>query len=170
MVNYGNTKIYKIWSPLGDDIYIGSTTKQYLCQRMVHHRYTYKMYLENGIKYCSSILIFEKYGVDNCIIELLEAKECSSKDEQCKLEGKYIRELGCVNKNIAGRTKKEYNSENKEMVNEKCKVYYIENKKKINKQQSEKCLCHCGNYYTKSNKLRHEKSIKHIKLSNVVIQ
>lgn len=33
MVNYGKTKIYKIWSPKGDNIYIGSTTKEYLSQR-----------------------------------------------------------------------------------------------------------------------------------------
>jgi hypothetical protein len=170
MVNYGNTKIYKIWSPLGDDIYIGSTTKQYLCQRMVRHRYTYKMYLENGIKYCSSILIFEKYGVDNCMIELIEAKDCNSKDEQLKLEGKYIRELNCVNLKIAGRTKKEWYDDNKEIENDKCKEYYKENKEKIQKQQSEKCFCQCGNYYTKSNKIRHEKSIRHLKLLNVVTQ
>jgi hypothetical protein len=27
MPNYANGKIYKLWSPQGDDIYIGSTTQ-----------------------------------------------------------------------------------------------------------------------------------------------
>jgi hypothetical protein len=37
MVNYNDSSIYKIWSPLGDDIYIGSTTRK-LCVRMAQHR------------------------------------------------------------------------------------------------------------------------------------
>ena len=45
MVNYSNGKIYKI-EPIcehnEDDIYIGSTTKQYLSQRMDKHRSDYK--------------------------------------------------------------------------------------------------------------------------------
>ena len=32
MVNYANSKVYKIWSTQGDKIYVGSTTKQYLSQ------------------------------------------------------------------------------------------------------------------------------------------
>jgi hypothetical protein len=43
MVNYGNGKIYKIESHLGDKIYIGSTTKQYLSQRMDKHRSEYRL-------------------------------------------------------------------------------------------------------------------------------
>ena len=41
MVNYSNGKIYKIESDLGDLIYIGSTTKYYLSQRMERHRFDY---------------------------------------------------------------------------------------------------------------------------------
>ncbi len=47
MVNYENGKIYKIESHLGDKLYIGSTTKQYLSQRMDKHRTDYKQWL-NG--------------------------------------------------------------------------------------------------------------------------
>ena len=44
MVNYGNAKVYKIWSTAGDKIYIGSTTKEYLSQRMDKHRSGYKQW------------------------------------------------------------------------------------------------------------------------------
>ena len=81
MVNYANSKVYKIWSTQGDKIYIGSTTKQYLSQRMDKHRSDYKQFLKSNISVTSSYLVFEEYGVDNCLIELLEAKECISKDE-----------------------------------------------------------------------------------------
>ena len=50
MVNYNNGKIYKI-EPIVDhdegDIYIGSTTKHYLSQRMDKHRGNYKSW-KNG--------------------------------------------------------------------------------------------------------------------------
>ena len=170
MVNYGNTKIYKIWSPLGDDIYIGCTTKQYLSQRMVEHRYAYKKYLETGIKGYHSVLVFEKYGVDNCMIELIEAKECNSKDEQKKLEGKYIRELKCVNMIIPDRSKKEYRDTHKEVQCNYNKQYRIDNDIELKYYKSEKHLCSCGIYYTNSHKLRHERTQRHIKLLNTQIQ
>ena len=48
MINYGNGKIYKI-EPICEhdegDIYIGSTTKEKLCQRMTTHRSSYKYWL-----------------------------------------------------------------------------------------------------------------------------
>jgi hypothetical protein len=59
-MNYEKTKIYKIWSPHGDDIYIGSTTKDLLSQRMAIHRSHYKTWIKNGVKkgYISSFVLF----------------------------------------------------------------------------------------------------------------
>ena len=113
MVNYSNTKIYKIWSTQGPHIYIGSTTKEYLSQRMDKHRSNYKS--KTALK-TTSKLIFEEYGIENCFIELLEAKDCKDKHELSQLEGHYIRTLDCVNKNIAGRTCKEWYQDNKETI------------------------------------------------------
>ena len=42
MVNYGNGKIYKIECLTTGLIYVGSTTKQYLSQRMDKHRMEYR--------------------------------------------------------------------------------------------------------------------------------
>ena len=41
-IDYKNSKVYKIWSPNGDKVYIGSTTKEMLCQRMTAHREDFK--------------------------------------------------------------------------------------------------------------------------------
>ena len=42
-MDYSKTKIYKIWSPLGDKIYVGATTKNYLSERMTAHRHAYNI-------------------------------------------------------------------------------------------------------------------------------
>jgi hypothetical protein len=168
MVNYGKTKIYKIWSPLGDNIYIGSTTKDYLCKRMDQHRHEYKKYLKNNktIMNYTSILIFDEYGINNCYIELIEAKECTTKDEQTKLEGGYIRKLKCVNKYIPDRTKKEHYEDNKDVIIMKQKQYYEKNKEKILLRHNEKFTCVCGSHYIMCHKKRHEKTTKHLNFIN----
>jgi len=147
-INYSNSKVYKIWSPLGDKVYIGSTTKELLCQRMTTHRSHYQHWKNDKRSPITSFILFEEYGIDNCFIELLVAKECLSKDELNQLEGKYIREVNCVNKNITGRTLKEYREEHKEEIKTK-KIVPIS--------------CSCGSIYQKDYKARHERSFKHKK-------
>ena len=74
MVNYNNGKIYKIEPLNGEegDIYIGSTTKEYLSQRMDTHRSQYKCFLNGKGDRTTSFNLFNKYGVSNCNIILLE--------------------------------------------------------------------------------------------------
>ena len=160
MVNYGNTKIYKIWSPLGDNIYIGCTTKKYLSQRMVQHKHNAN---KGSQKTNTSYIIFEEYGINNCFIELLEAKECVSKDECKMLEGKYIRELECVNKYIPDRTKKEYYETHKDKLAEWQKQYRHDNKEDLRNIKGMVCICECGSLYTHAHKSRHERTKKHLK-------
>ena len=139
--NYNKTKIYKIWSLLGDKVYIGSTTKDYLSQRMTAHRRDYQRWKITKQKFMSSFILFEEYGVENCLIELLEAKECKDINEARQLEGGYIRTLKCVNKRIAGRSdedsKTEYNKNNKETVMRRALDFYYNNKDTIRARQNE---------------------------------
>ena len=112
MVNYNNGKIYKI-EPIsaGDDgdIYVGSTTKQYLSQRMGNHRCDYKRWKNGKSKTnFTSFILFDKYGVKNCKIVLLELVNAQTKDELVERESFYIKTLGCVNKVIPNQTRKEY--------------------------------------------------------------
>ena len=127
MVNYQNTKIYKIESHLGSKIYIGSTTKQYLSQRMDSHRGGYKQWKKDECKYMTSFDLFDEYGLENCKIILIEAYPCNIHDERAAREGYNIKTLECVNKMIPGRTSKEYYEDNKD----KTKEYYINNKEII---------------------------------------
>ena len=136
-INYNNSKVYKIWSPQGNKIYVGSTTKQYLSQRMTAHRKDYNLWKIGKCCLTTSYLLFDEYGLENCFIELLEAKPCSSRDELKQLEGGYIRNLTCVNKYIAGRTNKEWLDDNKEKVKNQAKEYHEANKEKIKEYQKE---------------------------------
>ena len=63
-MNYKNGKIYKI-EPRGDhddgDVYIGSTTKEYLSQRMTAHRGGFKSFKSGSRKHkLTSFNLFDK--------------------------------------------------------------------------------------------------------------
>jgi hypothetical protein len=147
MVNYNNGKIYKIESHLGDKVYIGSTTKEYLSQRMTAHRKSYLAWKQGKRDLTTSFLLFDEYGIENCSIILLELCSCESKDLLHAREAHYIRTIQCVNKMIPQRTKKEYKMDNKDKIKESGKSYYLQNKaaitekhKKYNEDNKEKKL------------------------------
>ena len=161
MVNYTNSKVYKIWSTQGDKIYVGSTTKQYLSQRMDKHRVDYKRWKEDKFNRITSFELFDEYGLENCFIELLEAKEFRSRDELRQLEGKYIRSLDCVNKVIPDRLRSEYRNDTKETAKEYNRQYHDLHKDRINERKNEKNNCDCGGKYIRAAKAQHFKTIRH---------
>ena len=161
MVNYENGKIYKIESHSGDMIYIGSTTKKYLSQRMDTHRTQYKRWKNGKYQLVTSFKLFDEYGVENCNIVLLELFPCESKDMLLSREAHYIRTLDCVNKKIPGRTRKEWREDNKDKITEDKKQYYEDNKDKILIRKKERITSDCGSCFRKIEKARHERSIKH---------
>ena len=136
MPDYQKGKIYKIWDSEYQECYVGSTI-QGLNMRMVEHRKKYRAY-KNGVKQTAetnSYKLFDKYGLDNCRIELEELFPCNSKMELQKREGYHIRNSNCVNKQVAGRTNKEYYQENNEYVKERVKKYCEQNKEAIQEYQ-----------------------------------
>jgi len=177
MPDYSKTKIYKIWSHSGDKIYIGSTCKNYLSERMTMHRYQYMHWKKNNTRdRISSYDLFEDYGIENCMIELLEATPCNSKDEKKKHEGKYIRSLKCVNRIVPDRTKEElkeikkkYYEKNKEKISVNQKEYREQNKNRyippFNKEISsnDKIVCCCGSEHRRGKTKVHIATKKHIK-------
>ena len=56
---YSKNKIHKIYSHLGDKIYIGSTVCELVSQRMEKHRSSYKQCKKNNEKYTTSFIVFE---------------------------------------------------------------------------------------------------------------
>ena len=148
MNRYQKGKIYKIYSDLGDKIYIGCTTKQYLSQRMAKHKYDYTYYKkkreDTGFAFVYSYLLFDEYGVDNCKIELLEAYPCDSIDEIRKREAHYIKTIPNINnchnwtperieekKQTERKQSKEFYERNKTELNKKSIEYYQKNKDMI---------------------------------------
>jgi hypothetical protein len=85
-------------------VYYGSTI-QPLSERMSGHRASYKMFLKGDRNGCTSYQIVE---LGDAYIELVEAVRVPSKQHMKAIEGRYQRENDCVNKNVAGRTDKEY--------------------------------------------------------------
>jgi len=123
---YQRGKIYKIVDNGYNMVYYGSTIKL-LCQRMGCHR----MSLKNGTNKCAVKQIFETYGVENCKIELVENYPCNNRDELNKREGYYIQNNQCINKLIAGRTRKQHYDDNKESLKDYSKQYRKANKETI---------------------------------------
>ena len=82
--------IYKIWSPVGNLVYYGST-KSNFNTRYQRHKSSYKNYIKKGRKgFTASYVIFDAYGVENCEVELLEVINCSD------FKGRRIKEASLI--------------------------------------------------------------------------
>ena len=127
MPDYSLGKIYKIVG--NGKVYVGSTTRPLLSQRLAKHRCDYKYYVNGRLdRYITSC---ECVSDPDCYIELLELCPCSCIDELRKCEGKWIRDLECVNRCVVGQTKKEHYEVNKEEILEIKKAHYQANKEEI---------------------------------------
>ena len=175
MNKYHNGKIYKIVDVGYNKQYIGSTTEK-LSRRFAHHKGCYKAYQRSEYRHTRSFDLFEEYGVENCKIELLENFKCETKEELLRREGEFIRDTDCVNKIIAGRTKKEYSEEYREwMLNlkkmyrqthkqqkqEENRQYRENNSEKIAEYKKQKINCECGILCSKGHIAAHRKSKRH---------
>lgn len=141
MVNYKNGKIYKIESKQGNCQYIGSTCQK-LKARFKGHLNNYK-HCEKSKRYITS---FDVLKYPDATISLIKLYPCDDKKELFREEGKYIKQLDCVNKTQAGRTHREFYIENKQQILEDRKKFYIENKEKI--------MNNVSNYYQKNKQTR----------------
>lgn len=100
--DYTQAKIYQIKVNTDEEYlpYIGSTCKNYLSQRMSYHHQDYKKYKNKPEKYSyiSSFILFDKFGVENCFIELIELFPCNCNDELRKKEREWMEKINCCNK------------------------------------------------------------------------
>ena len=120
---YKRGMIYTIRN-IKDDamIYVGSTINN-LSKRFDNHKKCCK-YSKSGMKLYSLI---ENNDWTDWYIELYEAYPCNNKKELNRREGEVIREIGTINKCIAGRTKKEWYEDNADKIKENKKEYRQEN-------------------------------------------
>jgi hypothetical protein len=164
-------KIYKIIAITDNfdekDTYYGSTMRKYLCERWRDHKKNYKYY-KNGIKssYISSIILFEKYGLENCKIILCEEIDFSSIDELRKKENEYITNKKCCNKMKSFITEEQRKQQKKQWG-----IEHKEHKKEYDKKRREDLkyilcadnICECGGKYKTTHKSCHIKTKKHLK-------
>ena len=129
MPDYKQGKIYTVRCKTDDTlIYVGCTT-ELLSRRMSKHKY-------DSIN--KPTICFYQYIDDwnDWYIELYENYPSEIKEQLNKREEEIIREIGTVNKYIAGRTLKEYYEDNKEKKVERqkniVKVIKEKNKQKRN--------------------------------------
>jgi group I intron endonuclease len=174
-VDYSKGKIYKITNDYNDDIYVGSS-----CDTLVKRFSTHKLALNNEVKKNRPLYkLMNEIGFDRFRIQLIIDYPCEDKYQLRQKEGKYIRDLGTLNKVIAGRTDREYHEEyykqNKDKIKEQKerkkpelnqydKDYYQQNKEKINLRKSTKISCNCGCIVRKDSWINHKKTQKHIDL------
>ena len=146
MVDYKKSKIYKIVCNITGLTYYGSTVNP-ISKRISQHRSHFK----TGTGNCSSkqVLIGGDYDYS-----LVEEFSCENRDQLRKRERFYIENNDCVNKQIPGRTHKEYRGQNKDKISVKGKEYREQNKDKISahkkehyEQNKDKILVHHKEYY-----------------------
>ncbi len=118
--DFSQAKVYKIVCNTTQEIYVGSTTKQYLSQRLASHRKSFKDWKKGTYGFVSSYPIMER---GNYTIELIEACPCQCWDELLAREGFWIKELDCVNQRVPGRTREEYRHDNAEKLKTISKAY-----------------------------------------------
>jgi hypothetical protein len=169
VADYNNSKIYTIRSRSRSDlVYVGSTT-QALSVRFAGHKCG---------RTCSSKQILD---IGDSYIELYVAYPCNNREELNRKEGEVMRSMNCINKCLAGRTKKEYRIDNKEESKEYREIHrekilhYNDTHReefkqyRVNEKNIQTCICgSIYNYGKSSHRKRHYRSQKHqLHLDNV---
>jgi len=125
--------IYKIYCPTGDltKVYYGSTFRD-INVRFKSHLREYKQWKDDKYHFITSFSLFDEYGYDNCVIELIETIDTDDKQQLIDKESEYIRNNQCVNKYIPNRTKEMYREEHRDHLLEVQREYWNTNKEKLN--------------------------------------
>jgi hypothetical protein len=187
--NYSRGKIYKIVCRKTDKQYIGSTTEPTLARRLAGHRCDIKRWKNGEFAFVSSFSVMEENDYYIELVELvpcsskdellvrerfhIQNNECVNKCVPLRTHKEWCEE----NRKQINEKAKEYYEENREVINEHTKIKYHEvpveirqiinhekyekNKEQIAERNKEKYDCPCGSTLRKSDKSRHEKSIKH---------
>lgn len=177
-MDYSKGKIYQLKCLTTGLIYVGSTTKQYLSQRLVAHKSDFWNW-KNGKKgYVTSFQILEG---DNYEITLLESFPCKTNDELRAREKHWIQSLDCVNKVIPCRTRAEYKEDNREAILAYAREYSATHysKSTSSPEQWDKYLAsrrrmvvcsECGAEISRGSLHLHRKSKKHLEALEAIRQ
>ena len=154
--------VYKIICKVDKDFCYYGSTKETLNVRWKYHKRDYKCWKEGKTRNISTHEYYDKYGIENFNIELIEELEFEKEGELEKREQYYIDTFDCVNIRNAYQ-------KNKEKLAERKAEYYQKNKEELNEKRKEKVPCVCGSIVSKNNLARHNKSQKHQNYLNSLI-
>jgi hypothetical protein len=130
---YRRGQIYTIRNIKDDTmIYVGSTIDG-LSKRFYKHKMECKS--EQSKITLHKLIINNDWS--DWYIELYEMYPCNNKKELERREGQVIREIGTINKNIAGRTIKEWCEDNNDKLKKYYKEWYNDNKEEISQKSKE---------------------------------
>ena len=163
-----NAIIYKIASPDGSKVYIGSSTQLYLSSRKAHHHGDYKKHNLGQAGRCKSYNLFDEFGFENCRWEVIEILNEATKEQKLLRERHWVESIGTLGQNrpvINEEEKKELKHESYQRLKaERPDVYKAQYKAKYEKNKeklSEQHTCECGSHYTILHKNRHLLSRHH---------
>lgn len=153
-------RVYKITSIMGDEVYIGGTI-QALNRRYTGHKSGYASYINGKSKFVASYILFDKYGIDNCSIELIEEIPY----ENLKIrETYYIDSISNINRirsyvtyDDLRKHNREYREKHNEEISIKAKERYKDNRDEILLQKKEYHQTNKENILTKK-RLYHEEN------------
>ena len=155
------------------EVYVGHTTNEVDRRRehksrctnnndIQYNLFVYRFIREHGGWYNWQLLVHEKIAVKD--------------DIEARLRERYWCEFynATLNRNVPGRSKKEYNAKYQVDHREEIKKYHTEHREEINKRsaawnlansanQKEKHDCPCGGKYTTNGRCQHLKTKKHLK-------
>ena len=120
---------------------------------MDKHRSDFKRWKNEKARFVSSFSLFDKYGIENCQIVLLENCQVDTKDELFIRERHFIKSTQCVNKLSPIHTK-----EDKQLSD---KNYREKNIDKIHEFKNKKTQCPCSGSYTHCHQSLHFRTNKH---------
>ena len=80
-ITHKRRKIFMVVDTGYNLCYIGCTTEKYLSDRMAQYRRNYKIYINGEVKHNIVFVLFDKYGLLNCKIELIRYVDYTTKGE-----------------------------------------------------------------------------------------
>ena len=121
---------------------------------MAQHRDDYRSFLAGKRRFVTSFRVLE---AGDAYIELVEIVEYEEKAQLHAVEGKCIRGNQCVNKNVVGRSSKQYHVDNAVNRNAKSAAYKAAHADHLNAKHT----CECGGKFTTQHKAAHLRCLKH---------
>ena len=176
--DYSQGKIYEIVCNKTGEVYVGSTCKKYLSQRLAAHLKSYNDWKKGRYGFMSSFPII---GRGDYEIFLLEECPCNNVLELKRKEREWIDKKKCVNLHKPFNVPeedyqkqyyklnqehkleylKQWRDNNREKTRQDAREYYEKNKETYKKKRQETIQCECGLEVNKQHISRHKKTKKH---------